>query len=486
VGNLAETPLAPLLLSLARDQFEGWLTLERPGISRRFRWRKGALVQLASDREEDSLASLLVARGRLSEAQSAGLKKKLAEKAGNELAALAALGVPPKELLLGLAGSLERAITDCLAWPNGTFTMSFEPAPGNAPTLPLSLPAIVYEAVAATWRADQALVALGPRATQFPTLAPNAAATIGPRLLQLPSMAALLPLLDGSHSGFEAVREAHHPQAHAALWLLDACAALAYQAERAAGGEMPRAAGPEIEILVKRSTEQSNESAGHAAARAKSDPAREAAAGALRSEVMALHARLGELDLWQVLGVQRGAVASEVKRAYLTAAKRLHPDHLMRLGLYDLKEVANDVFTQIARAYEVLSDPDERARYEESTAGVSETQALLAAQAEQLYQRGELLMRGGNFRGAAELLERAVQTYDAEPEYHGALAWALFRKTPPDSARALQHFERALAEGGEQPQLMLRMSLLLREVGEAPRAAQLAARARALDASVRP
>jgi DnaJ-class molecular chaperone len=201
--------------------------------------------------------------------------------------------------------------------------------------------------------------------------------------------------------------------------------------------------------------------------------------------VTALHAQLAELDLWDVLGLSRGASASEVKRAYLTAAKRLHPDHLMRLGLHDLKEVANEVFTRIARAHEVLTDAEERARYEESTAGVSETQALLAAQAEQLYQRGEMLMRAGNFRGAAEFLERAVQTYDAEPEYHGAFAWALHRRTPPDNQRALHHFERALAEGPEQAQLMLRMSLLLRELGD-PRARQLAARARALDPNVKP
>jgi curved DNA-binding protein CbpA len=298
-------------------------------------------------------------------------------------------------------------------------------------------------------------------------------------------MRALLPLLDGAHSAFESVREARHPQAHAALWLLDACGALTYQAARAAGAEAPRPSGPEIEIVVARAAERAGEAAAGPQAKAKSDPARDAAAAALRKEVVALHGRLGELDLWQVLGLQRGASPGEVKRAYLSAAKRLHPDHLMRLGLHDLKEVANEVFTQVSRAHEVLTDADERARYEESTAGVSETQALLAAQAEQLYQRGEMLMRAGNFRGAVEFLERAVQTYDAEPEYHDALAWALHRRTPPDNERALQHFERALADGGELPQRLLRMSLVLRDVGDAARSSQLAARARALDPNVK-
>ena len=486
MGNLAETPLAPLLLSLARDQFEGWLTLERPGLARRFRWKKGAPVQLASERAEDGVAALLTARGQLSAPQLAALPKKLEEKAGNELAALAALGVAPKELLLGLASSLERALADCLRWTNGTFTLAFEPAPGNAPTLPLSLPALVFDAISASWRADQVLVALGERATRFPAPLPDAAAKLGAKLSQQPALKAVLAQLDGARSAFEALREARHPHAHAALWLLDACGALSYQDARTGGAvtEAPRANGPEIEVVVAGRDARASEASAARTEQTQRDPARDAAAAALREEVSALHARLGELDLWQVLGVPRGASAADVKRAYLKAAKRLHPDHLMRLGLHDLKEVANEVFTQIARAHEVLSDPDERARYEESTVGVSETEALLAAQAEQLYQRGEMLMRAGNFRGAAEFLEKAVQTYAAEPDYHAALAWALHRRTPPDNARALEHFERALA-GGEKAQLLLRMSAVLREQREDARAAQLAARAKALDPNVR-
>jgi curved DNA-binding protein CbpA len=485
VGNLAETPLAPLVLGLVRDQFEGWLTLERPGLTRRFRWKKGALIQLDSGRPEDSVAATLTARGQLTPAQTAALPKKLADKSGSELAALAALGVAPRELLLALTASLERALVDCLAWTNGSFALAFEPAPGNAPTLPLSLPALVYDAIVATWRADQSLVALGERATKFPTLAEGAAAKLGAKLLQQPGMSALLAQLGGARSAFEAVREARHPHAHAALWLLDACALLVYQDSRAAGDEAPRPSGPQIEIVV---AAQAVAAAAHEAGAqqsAKRDPAREAAAAELRKEVLTLHAKLSELDLWEVLGISRGSSPAEVKRAYLKAAKRLHPDHLMRLGLEDLKEAANQVFTQIARAHEVLTDAEERARYEESTLGVSETQALLAAQAEQLYLRGDMLIRAGNFRGAAEFLEKAVQTYGEEPDYHAALAWALHRKTPPENERALEHFERALAGSGEQPQLLLRMSLVLKALHDETRASQLSARARQLDPSVR-
>ncbi len=484
MGNLAETPLAPLLLGLARDQFEGWLTLERPGVSRRVRWRKGAPVQLVSTRPEDSLTALLEARGQLTPSQASAAAKKLELKPGNELAALAAAGVAPKDLLLGVANALDLALADCLGWPNGSFDLSFEPAPGDAPALPLSLHTIVFESVAANWRADQSLSALGERAARFPSLVSGAEAKLGAKLAKSPAMQAITAQLGGARSAFEALREAQHPHAHAALWLLDACGLLVYQDARVESTETKRAGGPEFEIVVATRAASVDAAAAGAAQTAQRDPAREAAAAALRKEVVALHERLAGLDLWQILGVERGATPTEVKRAYLQAAKRLHPDHLMRLGLDDLKETANSVFTQIARAHEVLTDPDERARYTEETAGISETQALLAAQAEQYFQRGEMLMRAGNFRGASEFLERAVQTYDAEPEYHAAYAWALHRKQPPENERALQHFERAL-EGGEQPRLLMRMSLLLRELRKDARAAQFAARAKALDPNVR-
>ena len=65
-------------------------------------------------------------------------------------------------------------------------------------------------------------------------------------------------------------------------------------------------------------------------------------------------------------GLEPGADPKVVRRAYLRAAKRLHPDRLLQLGLEDLKTEANEVFAEITRAHTVLSDPEERRRYEES------------------------------------------------------------------------------------------------------------------------
>jgi len=132
----------------------------------------------------------------------------------------------------------------------------------------------------------------------------------------------------------------------------------------------------------------------------------------------------------------------------------------------------------------VLSDPERRRLYEEGEEPATLAEADRIAEAEAAFRRGDVLLRAGNFRGAVELLERAVALWPEEAEYQAALAWALHRKAPPESTRAWQHFERALALG-ERAVWLLRASLVARELGHEARAAELAARARALDPHVR-
>jgi molecular chaperone DnaJ len=63
-------------------------------------------------------------------------------------------------------------------------------------------------------------------------------------------------------------------------------------------------------------------------------------------------------DFYDILGVSRQASADEIKRAYRQQARKLHPD------ANPDDPGAEEKFKELARAYEVLSDADTRARYD--------------------------------------------------------------------------------------------------------------------------
>jgi len=65
-------------------------------------------------------------------------------------------------------------------------------------------------------------------------------------------------------------------------------------------------------------------------------------------------------DYYAILGVPRNATEKEIKAAYRKLARQWHPD----LHTGKDKETAEEKFKQINEAYEVLSDPEKRARYD--------------------------------------------------------------------------------------------------------------------------
>ena len=64
-------------------------------------------------------------------------------------------------------------------------------------------------------------------------------------------------------------------------------------------------------------------------------------------------------DYYEVLGVEKGADADTIKKAYRKCAMKYHPDR--NPG----DKEAEEKFKEAAEAYEVLSDADKRAKYDQ-------------------------------------------------------------------------------------------------------------------------
>jgi len=485
MATLTRTGLPRLLLGLERDGFSGRLSIQRGAVWRRFAWRSGSPVQLTSSRQEDSLCARLLDTAQIREADAARVQRAMQAHACPELAALLSLQLlGARELLLALAAQIEAGIADCVGWPAADAELEPDAVQAaTAPRVPLDLAQAIAQGMARHWRPDEVLTELGEHANAYPT--PGDALGGARSRIADPHLAdRLLEQMDGRTGAWQLVDDRHTA---AALWLLDVAGGLRWSSvqagsERSAEDGLPATA---IEIVVTDAshTNASRQVAGKAEGAAD---LRDAKAFALRQEILDLHGRRAEMTLYELLGVDSSATPGQVKKAYLKAAKRLHPDKVVQMGLAEIKGQANDLFAEITRAQTVLGDLEQRRSYDASLAGHTSLDAQQVAQAEPLFRKGEVMMKAGNFLAALEFLEAAVQRWPEEMDYQAALAWTLFRKNPPESARALEHFEEAQRLGNLSPQMLLRLSLVVREVGDKRRAALLSAQAKERDPQVRP
>jgi molecular chaperone DnaJ len=67
---------------------------------------------------------------------------------------------------------------------------------------------------------------------------------------------------------------------------------------------------------------------------------------------------MAKRDYYEILGLSKGAGADEIKKAYRKTAMKYHPDRNPD------DKAAEEKFKEAAEAYEVLSDPDKKARYD--------------------------------------------------------------------------------------------------------------------------
>lgn len=73
---------------------------------------------------------------------------------------------------------------------------------------------------------------------------------------------------------------------------------------------------------------------------------------------------MAKRDYYEVLGLQKGASADDIKKAYRKLAVKWHPDKWQQASDAEKKK-AEENFKELAEAYDVLSDDNKRARYDQ-------------------------------------------------------------------------------------------------------------------------
>ncbi|MBI3073868.1 MAG: response regulator [Deltaproteobacteria bacterium] len=141
-------------------------------------------------------------------------------------------------------------------------------------------------------------------------------------------------------------------------------------------------------------------------------------------------------DHFQLFGIPRDFMASDLRRSYLKLARDHHPDRFAGFP-DDVRDLAARAFAVISDALATLENPQKRADYIATlttgkSAAAVEEQVKAVLQAEVEFQRGEALLRSKRFREAIEAFRAAVKLYPDEGEHHAMLGWAIFQANPRD------------------------------------------------------
>lgn len=467
-GLLEEIPLPRLLLTLYETGFTGRLELSRSRTRKAFLLQEGAPVDSESNLSTERLAAILENFGIVSGTDRNAVDTYVKQKRCQEGVALLSLElIEPKQLFAGLREQVRRRMIDCFGWRDGRYelTPSEERKPAIQP-FRLDPYRLVQEGLQNHWSLERMLQDLAP---SFDRIANGSSRLrkLAKRLRLDASVETLLSGLDGRQLLATALGTAvNSPSAVAAFWVLDAAGALEYS--DVFYDPETEATAPEIEIHIRRpkqaTANQTTVSPGVEPPRARRDRTDNAPeAEKMRAEVLSRLDHLDSLDFYELLGVAPHAERGAIRKAYLVAAKRYHPDAIARLGLQELRSQTGEVFSKIAEANEVLTNAEQRAAYDHSLErGGNGIDVALLAQAETCYRKGEILIRMGDFRSALEYMKNAVQLYPDEAIYQSDLAWCYYKKSPPDRLPALEHIQKALALNPTDAVAQFRKSLIER------------------------
>src|SRR5712664_347287 len=138
-------------------------------------------------------------------------------------------------------------------------------------------------------------------------------------------------------------------------------------------------------------------------------------------------ARLEKGTHFEALGLDRKATAAEVKKAFVLLARDLHPDTVTDPSQAELRAVKESLFARVNEAAQVLGDDARRKEYEaELTGDKKDVDVGRIFDAEEKFQRAEILIKARKYKEGLALLEEAIQLNDQEAEFYAWRGYARF------------------------------------------------------------
>jgi tetratricopeptide (TPR) repeat protein len=219
----------------------------------------------------------------------------------------------------------------------------------------------------------------------------------------------------------------------------------------------------------------------------------------IRQDILAKSESLERGSYYDWLEVNRTAGDGEIKKSYHSLIKTYHPDRLYSKDLENLKGNLEGIVSKITSAYDVVSDPVARRRYDNSlrteaprgedlsprqktTATPKKTNPEDAEKntAEQYYKEAKKHFAEGEYHLTAELLDVSLRLDPANSRYHKLQGRAL-AKNPNWTKDAEEHFLTVLASDPSDIECLVGLGEVYEAAGLARKAERMYFRALGLD-----
>jgi len=138
-------------------------------------------------------------------------------------------------------------------------------------------------------------------------------------------------------------------------------------------------------------------------------------------------ARLEKGTHFEALGLDKKATPAEVKKAFVLLARDLHPDTVTDPSQGELRSVKEGLFARVNEAAQVLGDDARRKEYEaELTGDKKDVDVGRIFDAEEKFQKAEILIKARKYKEGVALLDEAIQLNDQEAEFYAWRGYARF------------------------------------------------------------
>ena len=179
-------------------------------------------------------------------------------------------------------------------------------------------------------------------------------------------------------------------------------------------------------------------------------------------------------NFYEILGVSQKATAREISEAYRNFVLKNHPDRFVEASE---KRQVEEQLKDVTEAYNTLSKPNLRAKYDEEIAGVSSSVEQAAKkppkeQAREYYQQAMAALQGGDFTAALSLFDYALRL---TPEDTQALfqAGMIRLKNPKWRVKGAQQVEEAIQKDPFNAKYVMAYAKFLIESGQSMRAERI-------------